>query len=172
LEAGSWGSHIVFVPAFGHDRRPFGGFAATAAYATEQWKANANSDFDLAALRVQPNRLGTLSAAVGAKGWTWGRSRYSAFQIFGYPAAALDGEELRSCDAHGLGSDRLTNPFGGPPTVPASCDMAGGASGGAWLVDDGQLIDGVTSYGYSGNHTRIYSPYFGAQIDAFLRQLP
>lgn len=172
LDGGSWGAHIVFVPAFDHDERPFGTFAADSAYVTPQWKASSNSDFDVAALKVLPDRFGTLTQAVGAKGWTSGRSRYSTFQIFGYPAAALRGEELRSCLTHGLGSDALTDPNAGPPTVPAACDMAGGASGGAWLVDGGETIDGVTSYGYTGNHTRLYSPYFGPQIDSFLRQLP
>jgi len=85
---------------------------------------------------------------------------------------ALGGEELRSCVAVGLGSDRLTDPFGGPPTVPARCDMAGGSSGGAWLLDGSELLDGVTSYGYTADHTHLYSPYFGPQVDAFLHQLP
>ncbi len=172
LEGGSWGTRIVFVPAFEHDARPFGTFVADSVYVTPQWRARANSDFDVAALRVRPNHSGTLTAAVGARGWTNGRSRHSAFQIFGYPAAALEGEELRSCATRGLGSDRLTYPNAGPPTVPARCDMAAGSSGGAWLIDGGQLIDGVTSYGYSGNSSRLYSPYFGPQIDRFLRQLP
>jgi V8-like Glu-specific endopeptidase len=172
LDEGSWGTHLAFVPAYDHEQRPFGSFPVTASYVTEQWRASENTDFDVAALRVEPNRFGTLAAAVGAKGWTTGRSRFAPFEVFGYPAAALSGEELRSCRAHGLGADALTNRLGGPPTVPVACDMAGGASGGAWLVDGGRLIDGVTSYGYTGNNTRLYSPYFGSQVDAFLRQLP
>ncbi len=172
VEAGRWGTHIVFVPAFEDEQRPFGTFAASAVYVMDAWRTTGNSDFDVAALRVTPNWFGTLGAAVGARGWASGRSRYAAFQIFGYPAAALGGEELRSCVAVGLGSDRLTDPFGGPPTVPARCDMAGGSSGGAWLLDGSELLDGVTSYGYTADHTHLYSPYFGPQVDAFLHQLP
>ena len=108
---------------------------------------------------------------VGARGYATGRSRLAVFQIFGYPAAALKGEELRSCQAKGLGSDGLTFHFVGPPTVPSSCDMAGGSSGGAWIVD-GEYIDGVTSYGYAANPNRLYSPYFGAAVGGFLAQLP
>ena len=92
-------------------------------------------------------------------------------QIFGYPAAALKGEELRSCWARGLGRDDLTNRYFGPPTMSATCDMAGGSSGGAWIVD-GLYVDGVTSYGYTGNPNRLYSPYFGHAVGAFLAQLP
>lgn len=171
LEAGSWGTEIVFVPAYDHEERPFGTFFATEAFVTRPWQRSNNSDFDVAALLVEPNEFGSLAGTVGAKGWASSRSRYLPLQIFGYPAAALGGEELRSCASKGLGSDRLTNFYGGPPTLPARCDMAGGSSGGAWLVD-GELVDGVTSYGYTSDHSRLYSPYFGPAIDHFLSQLP
>ena len=48
--------------------------------------------------------------------------------------------------------------------------MAGGSSGGAWLL--GGAIDGVTSYGYPAQPERLYSPYFGAAVARFLRGLP
>ncbi|HEX3735500.1 MAG TPA: trypsin-like serine protease [Solirubrobacterales bacterium] len=172
LDNGSWGRDVVFVPAFDHEERPFGIFRATRAFVTPWWRRTGNSDFDVAALRVEPNFLGSLGVVVGAKGWTSGRSRHAKLQIFGYPAAALEGEELRSCAGRGLGSDKLTNGLPGPPTLPARCDMAGGSSGGAWLVDGGTLIDGVTSYGYTANHNRLYSPYFGPAVAHFLSQLP
>jgi V8-like Glu-specific endopeptidase len=172
LDNGSWGTKIVFVPAFDHEERPFGIFRATKVFVTPPWRRSGNSDFDVAALRVEPNFLGSLGVAVGAKSWTSGRSRHAKLQIFGYPAAALEGEELRSCAGRVLGSDTLTNGLTGPPTLPARCDMAGGSSGGAWLVDNGTLIDGVTSYGYTANHNRLYSPYFGPEVAHFLSQLP
>jgi len=136
-----------------------------------QWRHSENPDFDVAALRVAANPLGYLTDVVGGRGFVTGRSRESNFQIFGYPAAALKGEELRSCRAHGLGRDALTNRYFGPPTLPATCDMAGGSSGGAWVVD-GLYVDGVTSYGYTGSPDRLYSPYFGHAVAAFLARLP
>ena len=45
--------------------------------------------------------------------------------------------------------------------MPASCDMAAGSSGGAWLFD-GEFVSGVTSYSYQGRPTQLFSPYFGA----------
>lgn len=170
VEDGRWGSQLVFVPAFEHELHPFGIFRATEVFTTHGWEQSGNSDFDVAALRVEPSPLGTLSQVVGSVGWTSERSRYSPLRIFGYPAAALGGEELRSCLTHGLGSDELTNLLPGPPTLPAKCDMAGGSSGGAWMVDG--LVDGVTSYGYTANHDRLYSPYFGHGIAHFLSGLP
>jgi V8-like Glu-specific endopeptidase len=171
VENGSWGRHLVFVPGYERERRPFGSFDAVATYVMPQWRRSENDDFDVAALRVAPSRLGTLASVVGARGYETGRSRHSKFLIFGYPAGASQGEELRSCRTHGLGSDSLTNVFAGPPTIPASCDMASGSSGGAWIAG-GQYVDGVTSYGYSGNYSRLYSPYFGPEVGNFLSHLP
>jgi V8-like Glu-specific endopeptidase len=171
LENGRWGRHIVFVPGYERERRPFGTFVARAVYVMPQWRQSENNDFDVAALRVAPNRLGTLASVVGARGFETGRSRHTNFQIFGYPAGAAGGEELRTCRTHGLGSDSLTNVLQGPPTIPASCDMADGSSGGAWIAD-GQYVDGVTSYGYSDNFRRLYSPYFGPEVGEFLSRLP
>jgi Trypsin len=170
-ERHSIGRELTFIPAFDHGERPFGTFQVQAAYMMRQWHRDENPDFDLAALRVAPNQFGALTDVVGARGYVTGRSRHLKFQIFGYPAAALAGEELRSCFAKGLGSDVLTYPFAGPPTVPTACDMAGGSSGGAWIVG-GAYIDGVTSYGYAGSGNKVYSPYFGPAIGNFLSKLP
>jgi V8-like Glu-specific endopeptidase len=170
-ERGSIGRELTFIPAYDHGERPFGSFQVEAAYMMPQWHRGENLDFDLAALRVAPNQLGALTDVVGARGYVIGRSRHLSFQIFGYPAAALEGEELRSCLAKGMGSDILTFQYAGPPTVPGSCDMAGGSSGGAWIVG-GEYIDGVTSYGYTGAGNKVYSPYFGPAVGSFLAQLP
>jgi hypothetical protein len=170
FEDGRWARGIVFVPAYDHGARPFGTFAASAVYPMRQWRESENPDYDVAAIRVAANPLGTLGDVVGGRGWTTGRSRFANFQIFGYPAGALEGEALRSCRTKGLGSDSFTNVLGGPPTVPGRCDMAGGSSGGAWLLDG--LVDGVTSYGYTHHLGRLYSPYFGAEVGAFLAGLP
>jgi V8-like Glu-specific endopeptidase len=171
LERGSIGRELIFIPAYDHGQRPFGTFNVEVAYLMPQWRHSENPDFDVAALRVAPNQLGALTDVVGGRGFVTGRSRHVRIEIFGYPAAALEGEEMRSCLAHGLGSDALTFAFAGPPTVPSSCDMAGGSSGGAWIVG-GAYIDGVTSYGYTGYGNKVYSPYFGRQIGTFLAALP
>jgi V8-like Glu-specific endopeptidase len=171
VENGVVGRHLTFVPAYDHGSRPFGTFEAIVSYVTPQWRDGENPDFDVAALRVAPNRLGRLTEVVGGRGYVVGRSRLQNLQIFGYPAAALRGEELRSCEAHGLGSDSLTFGLIGPPTVPGTCDMAGGSSGGAWIVD-GAYVDGVTSYGYPSSPNRLYSPYFGTGVGTFLAELP
>jgi hypothetical protein len=162
---------IAFVPAYDHGRRPFGTFVVRAYYVMPQWRDSENPDFDVAALRVAPNHFGALTDVVGARGFATSRSRTSRFQIYGYPAAALKGQELRTCSARGLGSDPLTFPLPGPPTLPGVCDMAAGASGGGWILA-GEYVNGVTSYGYADRPDRLYSPYFGPVVAGFLRQLP
>lgn len=171
IEHHSEGRDISFVPAYDHGKRPFGTFKVVAVYVMPQWRRRENPDFDVAALRVAPNSLGRLTDVVGGRDYVTSKPRTAAFQIFGYPAARAGGEELRSCRAHGLGADSFTYRFAGPPTMPASCDMAAGASGGAWLFD-GELIGGVTSYSYQGRPTQLFSPYFGPEVGSFLRQLP
>lgn len=172
VENHSWGRDLVFVPAFDHGSRPYGTFVATAVYTTTQWRRSENPDFDVAALRVEPHEGVSLTEAVGARGYETGRSRFSNLWIFGYPAGALQGQELRSCPTRGRGSDVATFPFPGPPTLPASCNMAAGSSGGAWIDQNGD-VDGVTSYFYPGvGARRLYSPYFGAELGRFLRELP
>jgi hypothetical protein len=171
VEDHRWGRNIVFVPAYDHGARPFGTFSASTVYTMPQWPATENPDYDVAAIRVTPSPLGKLADVVGGRRWATDRSRFAKFRIFGYPAGALEGEALRSCDTKGLGSDTFTNAFGGPPTVPGACDMAGGSSGGAWVVAGG-LVDGVTSYGYTHHLGRLYSPYFGSAVGAFLASLP
>lgn len=171
VEEGRVGRHLVFVPAYDYGERPFGTFRVRARYVMPQWRHGQDPDYDVAALRVRPDRLGLLTDVVGARGYATGKSRLAAFQIFGYPAAHAGGEELRSCRAHGLGVDSLTDGFPGPPTMLASCDMAAGSSGGGWLFG-GQYVSGVTSYGYAGRPTQLFSPYFGSQVGAFLRSLP
>jgi V8-like Glu-specific endopeptidase len=171
VQGGSAGRRLSFIPAYDHGERPFGSFAVETAFVMPQWTGFENPDFDLAALRVAPNRLGALTDVVGGRGYAASQSRFAPFQIFGYPAAALRGEELRSCRAKGLGSDPLTFPLAGPPALPSSCDMAAGASGGGWLID-GEYLNGVTSYSYPGRPSRLHSPYFGPAVAGFIRSLP
>lgn len=171
VEHGVQAEKIAFIPAYDHGKRPFRTFTAKAVFVMPQWRRHENPGFDLAALRVRPNALGYLTDVVGGRGYATARWRRAEFQIFGYPAARARGEELRVCRAHGLGTDRLTNYFFGPPTMPASCDMAAGSSGGGWLFE-GEYVAGVTSYAYQGRPSQLFSPYFGRGVGSFLSRLP
>src|SRR5215217_2834275 len=87
-ERRSIGRELTFIPAYDHGARPFGTFEVEVVYMMPQWRREENPDFDLAALRVAPNHLGSLTDVVGGRGYVTRRSRHVNFQIFGYPAAA------------------------------------------------------------------------------------
>ena len=59
LEDGVVGRDLTFVPAYDHGERPFGTFDVEVAYLMPQWRHAENPDFDVAALRVAPNELGS-----------------------------------------------------------------------------------------------------------------
>jgi hypothetical protein len=120
VEGRRWGRNIVFVPAYDHGARPFGTFVASAVYTTRQWRRTENPDFDVAAIRVRPNRLGVLGDVVGDREWTTGRRVSPASRSSDTRPAPCRGEALRACDTRGLGSDPLANGLGGPPTVPGT----------------------------------------------------
>jgi len=170
VEGGHWGRRLVFIPAYDHGARPFGSFKAAGVRTMRQWRRFGNPDFDVAAIRVEPNQLGLLGDVVGGRDWAVNQTRFGQYEIFGYPGGFQQGEALRSCRTRGRGSDRLSNRLPGPPTVPGTCDMARGASGGSWLLDG--RVNGVTSYSYPLRRGRLFSPYFGAGIGNFLSQLP
>ena len=67
--AGTWSSS----PPSTTGRRPFGTFAAEAVFTTPEWRQSENTDFDVAALLVKPNRYGTLSSVVGSRGYETGK---------------------------------------------------------------------------------------------------
>ena len=46
--------------------------------------------------------------------------------------------------------------------------MSGGASGGGWVNAEGAL-NGLTSYGYAGDFSHLYGPYFGATIETLYK---
>ena len=108
LEAGSWGTDIVFVPAFDHEARPFGDLPRRRRLRDPRpGERFGNSDFDVAALRVEPNELGT-SATVGRQGLDQGPAALpiaSLPQIFGDGRA--EGEGAGDEPGRALGSDRI-----------------------------------------------------------------
>jgi hypothetical protein len=69
---------------------------------------------------------------------------------------------MRTCDSGFAGVDPLTRTFPGPPTVGIRCRWAPGASGGGWLIEGGQEIDGITTYLRTDEKALSFGPYFSA----------
>jgi hypothetical protein len=156
-----WSSLLEFVPAYSGGTAPFGAFIAhrKSVFALKQWVEFGNPDFDIGALVVSPNAEGVsvADAVGGGVAIATGLSRKQEFQTFGYPGQT---RWMQSCDSPYVGDDALTYPIPGPPTIAIGCHWIPGASGGGWLIDEGTMIDGLTSYGKRGDPRHTFSPYF------------
>lgn len=156
-----WSSLLEFVPAYSGTTAPFGAFIAhrKSVFALKQWVKFGNPNFDIGALVVDPNAEGVDVADAVGGGATIASdlSRRQEFETFGYPGQT---RRMQSCDSPYAGDDILTYRIPGPPTMAVHCHWLPGASGGGWLIDEGTMIDGVTSYGKQGDRTHTFSPYF------------
>ena len=71
-------------------------------------------------------------------------------------------ERMRNCVSGYAGQDPATITLPGPPTVGIRCQWAPGASGGGWLIEGGQAIDGITTYLRTDERALSFGPYFSA----------
>jgi V8-like Glu-specific endopeptidase len=162
----------VFVPGYHHGERPFGTFTAHWLGTTPAWHAHENENFDVGAAVVGRNEKGqTLAAAVGADKVATGLSPRQTFDVYGYPVEKpFNGGTLQVCreagfEGHDFGS--LFEP--GPLDLAISCDDSAGGSGGGWVID-GNVLNGVTSYGYPEDPSTNFGPYFGGAVAKLYHQ--
>ncbi len=160
----AWSRFVQFVPAYTDGNAPFGSFVARRrdVFAPRPWVKGGNPNFDVGAFRVGPGPAGALLAdAVGGGALlALDRSRHELFQTFGYPG---ESSRLQHCSSPATGEDRLTRRLAGPPTARIRCRWAPGASGGAWTIDGGTAIDGLTSYGRTRDRLHTFGPYFSTK---------
>jgi hypothetical protein len=69
---------------------------------------------------------------------------------------------MRLCVSGSAGQDPVTFGLAGPTTVGVHCRWAPGASGGGWLIDGGQEIDGLNAYVEISAKHRTFGPYFSS----------
>lgn len=156
----------TFVPGYRFGQRPFGVFPARWLDATRRWVGEGNENFDVAAAVVGRNEKGQrLQAAVGADRIAFNLSPRQTFDIHGYPAGRpFDGETQRRCSgAAFLGHDPQSVLFPGPLTLGVPCQLTGGASGGGWTIH-GDVLNGVTDYGYPEDPATAFGAYFGPEV--------
>jgi hypothetical protein len=156
----------VFVPGYRHGERPFGTFTAHWLGTTPAWHAHENENFDVGAAVVGRNEKGqTLAAAVGADRLKTGLSPNQTFDVYGYPVEKpFNGGTLQVCrEASFMGHDfgSLFEP--GPLDLAISCDDSAGGSGGGWVIE-GNVVNSVTTYGYSSDPFTNFGPYFGRDV--------
>ncbi len=167
--AGHWFNRDwVFVPGYHDGVRPFGVFVAKWLGATAPWIEGGSENADVGAAVVSGNERGeSLGDAVGADGIAFGLSPNQIFDVHGYPVAPpFDGASQRICAGTPfLGHDILSFLQPGPLNLALSCEVTGGASGGGWTIH-GDVLNGVTDYGYGDDPTTDFGSYFGGAVRA------
>ena len=159
---GTWSSYLEFVPGYNLGAAPFGVFVLSGRpRALPGWTREGNPDFDLGAFLVAPNAegVGLEDALGGGARIVTDLDHKQRFESFGYPGGT---ERMRGCVSGYAGQDPATITLPGPPTVGIRCRWAPGASGGGWLIDGGQAIDGITTYLHPDEKTISFGPYFSA----------
>lgn len=166
LFGGWYGDHWAFVPGYRFGQRPFGIFPATRLDSTRQWVTSGSENFDVGAAVVGRNERGErLGKAVGGAGIAWNLTATQVFDVHGYPVETpFDGETQRICpQTPYLGHDAASFLMRGPLNLAVDCEVTGGASGGGWTIA-GNVLNGVTDYGYGDDVSTDYGAYFGTEV--------
>jgi hypothetical protein len=170
---GHWFNHDwVFVPGYHDGVRPFGVFVAKWLGATRPWIEDGSENADVGAAVVSRNEHGQLLGdAVGADGIAFGLPPSQVFDVHGYPVETpFDGATQRLCTGTPfLGHDLASFLWPGPLNLAISCDVTGGASGGGWTIQ-GNVLNGVTNYGYGDDRKTDFGAYFGGAVKALYEQ--
>jgi hypothetical protein len=159
---GTWSSYLEFVPGFNLGAAPYGAFVLSGTpRSLPGWTREGNPDFDLGAFLVAPNAegVGLEDALGGGARIVTDLGHKQRFESFGYPGGT---ERMRGCVSGYAGQDPATITLPGPPTVGIHCRWAPGASGGGWLIEGGQAIDGITTYLRTDEKALSFGPYFSA----------
>ncbi|HMJ72012.1 MAG TPA: hypothetical protein VK471_01470 [Solirubrobacterales bacterium] len=172
-ESGRWfNQDWVFVPGYHDGVRPFGIFVASWLGATAPWIDGGSENADVGAAVVSRNERGqSLGAAVGGDKIAFGLSPNQVFDVHGYPAEPpFDGTSQRICTgAPFLGHDLISFLQPGPLNLALTCEVTGGASGGGWTIH-GNVLNGVTNYGYGDDPTTDFGSYFGGAVRDLYQQ--
>ena len=161
--AAHWSTDVIFVPGRqpGRFKNPYGRFAAINLWVPQGWSFEGRDEFDMGAFNVGKNqKRQTLRRAVGALGFAYNESRIQHWDIFGYPAKwPFKGDVLTTCSTQHAVDDGAG---GGFDPIGVGCDMTGGSSGGPWIIRlrRGNMLNGITTYGYSAQPGAVYGPYF------------
>ncbi|MFC4010211.1 trypsin-like serine peptidase [Nonomuraea purpurea] len=159
----------VFVPGFDNGQRPFGTWVATRLLTTQQWNANEDINFDIAAAVVAPLQGRTLTDVVGGQGVAFNQPRRAQMFSFGYPAAEpFDGSRLIYCSGQTFDDTLMSRDLG------LRCNMTGGSSGGPWFQGFDEStgmgwVNSVNSFKYDQDQRFMFGPFFGNDAMAVFR---
>ncbi|MGH3716512.1 MAG: trypsin-like serine peptidase [Micromonosporaceae bacterium] len=157
---GAWHTNWAFVPAYANGNRPYGTWTARKTYATPQWVASEDINYDVGAAAVNQLNGQSLTDVVGGQGVAFNQPRGQAMYAFGYPAGSpYDGSKLIYCSGNTFDAF-LSDGIG------MTCDMTGGSSGGGWFLRFSEstgagTVNSVNSYKINFLSFWMFGPYFG-----------
>jgi len=158
---GAFHTNWVFVPAYNSGATPYGTWTARSTYATPQWVASEDINYDIGAAVVNPLAGQTLTSVVGGQGIAFNQARGQRMYAFGYPAASpYNGSKLIYCSGTVFNA-LISNGLG------MTCNMTGGSSGGGWFLAFNEAagtgtVNSVNSYKINFVPNWMFGPYFGA----------
>jgi V8-like Glu-specific endopeptidase len=163
-----WHTDMVFYPAYRNQATPFGAFVASYQSTLDGWREDGWLAYDIGVVAVADVDGKTITQWAGKLGSSFNQGVIQHFHAFGYPVNFNGGNYLFACAASTATQNEATSDGKASP-IGIGCDMAGGSSGGPWLVNyqpyqAGALntINGVVSYYAPGRPQQIYTPYFGS----------
>jgi hypothetical protein len=154
-------NHVVFVPSFNYDRRPYGTWVGRELFIPNKWLREENFGYDFGALVVSRREGAALEDVVGGRGFAYNQPREQIYTAIGYPANHFDAQRMWYCRSAYRRSDTTSEEEASAP-LGIGCDMGLGASGGGWILDGG-FVNSVSSYFYPRNRELLFGPYFGSR---------
>ncbi|WP_328993824.1 hypothetical protein OG394_05605 [Kribbella sp. NBC_01245] len=157
---GAFHTNWVFVPAYNNGATPYGTWTAKKTFATPQWVASEDINYDIGAAAVNSLNGQSLTDVVGGQGVAFNQARGQRMYAFGYPAAApYDGSKLIYCSGTVFNAF-ISNGIG------MTCNMTGGSSGGGWFLNFSETtglgtVNSVNSYKINFFPNWMFGPYFG-----------
>lgn len=167
---GRFAKRLAFVPAYTDGQTPYGIWPARAAAVTRSWVRHGNANFDFATIDLVKGPNGeTIEGTVGGRAMALNTPVRQNYSAFGYPANLGGGERMWGCTSPYAGRDPRPFRVGQAP-VAIGCDMTGGASGGGWIGETGNLVS-VSSFGYKRYPNLVFGPRLGAAAAKLLKRV-
>ncbi|MEM8992135.1 MAG: hypothetical protein AAGD08_17180 [Pseudomonadota bacterium] len=171
-----WAESFTFVPGYDDGEAPFGTWVGDDASVLFEWHESENFEYDVGVVRLRPDDDGRQVGDVcGQLGVVFHLDPLQHWHACGYPSGApYDGSELFDTRASYAYDSDPAAPFS---PIGIGCNMTPGCSGGPWIhrfdfreAADANLINGVNSFRWRGNHDEMFSPRFGDAVKKLIAE--
>ena len=164
-EPEGWSENLVFIPAYKDGETPYGIWTSNDIATKSAWYSSGDLRYDMGGVFLNPNAsFQSIQEVVGTLGFAYNLNPIQHWFNFGYPSLSpFDGKTMQICSGSFAYEDISKQ---NPSPIAMGCDMKGGSSGGAWIINfngstSGNYINGNNSFRTNNRPEEIYSPYFG-----------